>query len=301
MLMPRNLVCATGPITEEEVLSLVQLEAEPHSSDTAGWIPIGSPELSVEYWRDMPGAAASGMFLLRSFLVLPGISPAIASKFLHDDSSRKKWDPSVETLEDPADEAYGQCNSDIVYFRADAKLGALPSCCMLHRRRRLSPCGTAYSAWISRDVEQAPATDGARPWAERPQSQLQHFRLRRAVVGHVVRSQEDGCRIFTYVQMEATSMLMSLGPQVAPKLFRGMCGDFSQACRAEMDKEPPDIDGEVSDNMGRSDSVHVPQFFDMSAGDETGSTASEAGTGGSEASSHSAGLDFLGIVENKKL
>jgi len=297
-------VCATGPITEEEVLSLVKLEAEPSSSDTAGWIPIGSSELSVEYWRDMPGAASSGMFLLRSFLVLPGISAAIASKFLHDDSSRKKWDPSVETSEDPADEASGKCNSDIVYFRADSKLGALPSCCVLHRRRGMSPCGTAFSAWISRDVEQAPATekygsrtDGVRQWAER----LQHFRLRRAVVGHVVRSQEDGCRVFTYVQMEATSMLMSLGPQIAPKLFRGMCGDFSQACRAELEKEPPDIDGEAADNMGRSDSVHVPQFFDMSAGDETGSTTSEAGTGGSEASSHSAGLDFLGIVENKKL
>ncbi|CAE7945087.1 unnamed protein product [Symbiodinium necroappetens] len=301
MLMPRNLVCTTGPITEEEVLSLLELEAEPTNSDAAGagWIPIGSPELSVEYWRDMPGAEPSGMFFLRHFLVLPGISPAIASKFLHDESSRKKWDPLMETLEDPADERVcGQCN-DIVYFRTDAQFGALPSCCMLHRRRKMSPCGTAHSAWISRDApateEYGCRTEGVRQWAER----LQHFRLRRAVVGHVVRSHEDGCRIFTYVQMEATFMLMSLGPQIAPKLFRGMCGDFSQACRAELQKEPPDIDGEVADNAGRSDTVHFPQFFDMSAGDETGSTASEAG--GSEASSHSAGLDFLGIVENKKL
>ncbi|CAE7355077.1 unnamed protein product [Symbiodinium sp. CCMP2456] len=256
MLMPRNLVCATGPIAEEEVLSLLELEAEPTNSDTAGWIPIGSPELSLEYWRDMPGAEPSGMFLLRNYLILPGISPAIASKFLHDDCSRKKWDPLVETLEDPADERVEQ-----------------------------SPATEEYGC----------RTEGVRQWAER----LKHFRLRRAVVGHVVRSLEDGCRIFTYVQMEATSMLMSLGPQIAPKLFRGMCGDFSQACRAELEKEPPDIDGEVADNTGRSDTVHVPQFFDMSAGDETGSTASEAG--GSEASSHSAGLDFLGIVENKKL
>ena len=99
-------MCTTGPIAEEEpfrveegatnehclscanllqeVLSLLELEAEPTNSDAAaagfchalrgvgrscesvrqGWIPIGSPELSVEYWRDMPG--------LRALSLMPG-------------------------------------------------------------------------------------------------------------------------------------------------------------------------------------------------------------------------------------
>ncbi|CAE7194850.1 unnamed protein product [Symbiodinium natans] len=286
--MPRRLACKTGPIEEEEVLSLLELETQPTALGAGvhgGWVVDGS-EPSVEYWQDAPGAETSGTFSLRSFWVLPSITPAVATKLLYDVAYRKKWDNTVEMREDPSDDgAFKHHGNDIVRFRTSSKFGALPSCYMLHGRLKKSPCGTAYSAWVSRDADEVLA------------EKSQGFRLERVVVGHVVRSQEDGCRIFTYVQMEATPVLKALGPELAPGLLRGWCSKFSRACRAELAEEA--CAKEVMKKPGQSDDRHVPEFFDMSAGDETGSLANSEPV--PEATSHSAGLDFLGVVDNKKL
>ncbi|CAJ1398346.1 unnamed protein product [Effrenium voratum] len=211
------------PIAQEEVEALLELE-----SHAGGWAVVKEEEnVRLELWPS--GDEPSEIFLLRGFMTLPGVAPETATKLLYDPDARRAWDTELEKLEE-----LPQAEEGVFHVRTVSKFGLLPQCDVIHRRRKVAPCQTAFAAWLCRDVEldipqesgDSGGWDDMFSWV----GALQRFRLRGAILGHVVRSNEDGCRVFTYLQMQATPLVSLLGPRLAPELFTGVGQAYAAAC-----------------------------------------------------------------------
>ncbi|CAK9003151.1 unnamed protein product [Durusdinium trenchii] len=280
MARPFDARCRS-PITAEEVESLLDLERSPGG---CGWVTIRDAEhLQVEI------STGHDALVLRSFLVLPSTPPETATKLLFDPGQRLRWDHALEQFEEVSP---ASSSEQIVHLRTCPRFGIIPPCDVLHRRRMLRPCGDAHAAWVCRDADELPLSLVK-------VSLDMCFRLESAVLGHVVRCDKDGCRVFTYVQMEATPLVSFFGQRLAPDIIGGLCNTFSSACKEH---------GVAHKEGEFSEKGHFPtEFYDLTRDDETGS-ASPAASAEADALDQdkemkrlSLGLDFLGAVDHKKL
>eukprot|EP00931_Biecheleriopsis_adriatica_P064482 TRINITY_DN39256_c0_g1_i1.p1 TRINITY_DN39256_c0_g1~~TRINITY_DN39256_c0_g1_i1.p1 ORF type:complete len:699 (-),score=132.77 TRINITY_DN39256_c0_g1_i1:34-2130(-) len=268
--------CAEEPITAKEIAALLELELEtgcPVSCDEGGsgrgWVLTLEQEgLRLETW--MPGDGDTQEYLfMRSVLQLPDTPPELATNLLFDLALRKQWDSRLESFE-LLSSAEGGCE-EVVHVRTRSSFGLLPASDAVHRRLIQRPCGDAAAVWLSRDagegtqpetdIEESGWVDGLCGWVGLGSS----FRLRGAVVGHVVRNYSalsgEGSSVFTYLQMKATPAAIMMS-RFVPDIVQGLCGEYVAACKEHLALSRQEV---VTSEFRRPS---VTEFYDLSARDE---------------------------------
>jgi len=274
------------PIDEQEILKLLELEADVNTEEKKGWVPkIERDNIRLEIWNPPPGDEPRSVFRFRSVVVVDGVDVDIAIPMLYDAPLRKQWDKisQPEVISHKEDEGL----DEIIHWKLQSTT-LMPLCEVLHRRRIQRPCGSASAAWLSRDVSNESSAGG---WAGDIccVAGADAVLLRGTVFGQVVRThkvedEDAGCSIFTYVQTQVSDTLELLASHLTSDLWSSWCKDFQEACLAAQ-QAPSTLDCPQTGGT---------EFYDLARGDEDWEREDAAG-------SNAVALDFLGVATCKNL